>query len=49
MQWYPARLAHLSPLKWEHINLTGDYHSRKDAVELEFGGASVLAARLWFN
>ena len=35
--------------KWEHINLTGDYHSRKDAVELEFGGASVLAARLWFN
>lgn len=19
-------LAHLSPLKWEHINLTGDYH-----------------------
>ena len=24
-------LAHLSPLKWEHINLTGDYHWRKDA------------------
>lgn len=23
-------LAHLSPLKWEHINLTGDYHWRKD-------------------
>jgi hypothetical protein len=24
-------LAHLSPLKWEHINLTGDYHWCKDA------------------
>jgi Tn3 transposase DDE domain len=24
-------IAHLSPLKWEHINLTGDYHWRKDA------------------
>ncbi|HEY4780403.1 MAG TPA: hypothetical protein VIH54_01215, partial [Chthoniobacterales bacterium] len=24
-------LSHLSPLKWEHINLTGDYHWRKDA------------------
>jgi TnpA family transposase len=24
-------LAHLSPLKWEHINLTGDYHWRRDA------------------
>lgn len=24
-------LAHLSPLKWEHINLTGDYHWQKDA------------------
>jgi len=24
-------LAHLWPLKWEHINLTGDYHWRKDA------------------
>jgi hypothetical protein len=24
-------LAHVSPLKWEHINLTGDYHWRKDA------------------
>ena len=24
-------LPHLSPLKWEHINLTGDYHWRKDA------------------
>ena len=24
-------LAHLSPLKWEHVNLTGDYHWRKDA------------------
>jgi hypothetical protein len=24
-------LAHLSPLKWEHINLTGDYLWRKDA------------------
>lgn len=24
-------LAHLSPLKWEHINLTGDYDWRKDA------------------
>jgi TnpA family transposase len=24
-------LTHLSPLKWEHINLTGDYHWRKDA------------------
>jgi Tn3 transposase DDE domain len=23
-------LAHLSPLKWEHINLTGDYHWRRD-------------------
>jgi hypothetical protein len=23
-------LAHLSPLKWEHINLTGDYHWRPD-------------------
>ncbi len=23
--------AHLSPLKWKHINLTGDYHWRKDA------------------
>ena len=22
---------HISPLKWEHINLTGDYHWRKDA------------------
>ena len=22
----PSLLAHLSPLKWEHINLTGDYH-----------------------
>jgi hypothetical protein len=26
-----ATLAHLSPLRWEHINLTGDYHWRKDA------------------
>ena len=24
-------LAHLSPLGWEHINLTGDYYWRKDA------------------
>lgn len=24
-------LTHLSPLKWEHINLTGDYHWRRDA------------------
>src|ERR1035437_2631549 len=24
-------LAPLPPLKWEHINLTGDYHWRKDA------------------
>ena len=24
-------LAYLSPLKWEHINLTGYYHWRKDA------------------
>jgi hypothetical protein len=24
-------LAHLSSLKWEHINLTGDFHWRKDA------------------
>jgi hypothetical protein len=24
-------LSHLSPLKWEHINLTSDYHWRKDA------------------
>jgi Tn3 transposase DDE domain-containing protein len=23
-------LAHLSPLKWEHINLTGVYHWRRD-------------------
>jgi hypothetical protein len=23
-------LVHLSPLKWEHINLTGDYHWRRD-------------------
>ena len=22
----PSDLAHLSPLGWEHINLTGDYH-----------------------
>jgi len=22
----PGDLAHLSPLSWEHINLTGDYH-----------------------
>ena len=22
----PTDLAHLSPLGWEHINLTGDYH-----------------------
>ena len=22
----PTDLAHLSPLAWEHINLTGDYH-----------------------
>ena len=25
-----ALLVHLSPLKWEHINLTGDYHRRRD-------------------
>ena len=25
-----ALLGHLSPLKWEHINLTGDYHWRRD-------------------
>ena len=30
-QTIPAELlAHLSPLKWEHINLTGDYHWRPD-------------------
>ena len=23
---HPGDLAHLSPLGWEHINLTGDYH-----------------------
>jgi hypothetical protein len=23
-------LAHISPLKWEHINLTGDYRWRRD-------------------
>ena len=28
---FDETLAHLSPLKWEHINLTGDYHWRKDA------------------
>ena len=22
---YPAHLQHVSPLRWEHINLTGDY------------------------
>ena len=25
-----ALLVHLSPLKWEHINLTGDYNWRRD-------------------
>src|SRR6266446_1092666 len=25
-----ALLVHLSPLKWEHINLTDDYHWRRD-------------------
>ena len=26
MAWYPAEfLAHVSPLGWEHINLTGEY------------------------
>jgi hypothetical protein len=25
-------LAHLSPLKWEYINLTGDYHWRRDGA-----------------
>lgn len=25
-----ALLVHLSPLKWEHINMTGDYHWRRD-------------------
>jgi hypothetical protein len=25
------RSPHLSPLKWEYINLTGDYQWRKDA------------------
>jgi hypothetical protein len=25
-----ALLVHLSPLKWEHINLIGDYHWRRD-------------------
>ena len=25
-----ALLVHLSPLKWEHINWTGDYHWRRD-------------------
>jgi Tn3 transposase DDE domain len=25
-----ALLVHLTPLKWEHINLTGDYHWRRD-------------------
>jgi hypothetical protein len=25
-----ALLAHLSPLKWEHINLTGDYRWSRD-------------------
>jgi hypothetical protein len=30
-------LVHLSPLKWEHINLTGDYHWRRDGVACEIG------------
>jgi len=31
MSWdvFKKLLAHLSPLKWEHINLTGDYHWRR--------------------
>ena len=28
---YPTNLAHLSPLKWEHINLTSEYPWRTDA------------------
>jgi hypothetical protein len=24
----PSDLAHLSPLGWEHINVTGDYHRK---------------------
>jgi hypothetical protein len=43
-------LAHLSPLKWEHINLTGDYHWRKDAGlrnrKLRPLNANVLVLRL---
>jgi hypothetical protein len=31
----PSDLAHLSPLGWEHINLTGDYHWE---TALSFGG-----------
>ena len=26
-----ALLAHLSPLRWEHVNLTGDYRWPSDA------------------
>ena len=26
----PEDLVHLSPLGWEHINLTGDYHWEAD-------------------
>jgi hypothetical protein len=29
-------LVHLSPLKWEHINWTGDYHWRRDGGLLQF-------------
>jgi hypothetical protein len=28
----PCDLAHLSPLGWEHINLTGDYHWETSAT-----------------
>jgi hypothetical protein len=32
----PGDLAHLSPLGWEHINLTGDYHweRRRPSVQI---------------
>jgi len=35
----PGDLAHLSPLGWEHINLTGDYHwrHRQASAQTDFG------------
>jgi phosphoglycolate phosphatase-like HAD superfamily hydrolase len=43
----PDDLAHLSPLGWEHINLTGDYHWETVPTLAQINFGRFAQARDW--